>query len=642
MSNLAKQLVEQGNASMRSGRYQDALSKYQSALRLVPNHPGILSNCAVILERLNRLEEALANYDQVRRAAPPHPGILNNCGVVLNKLNRLPEALEMFDKALSLKPDFAEALNNRGNVLLKLRRPAEALKSYDRALAARPDHADTLYNRATCLHNLKRYKEAVDCLLAALKVAPDFAAARESLLYNRLNCCDWTDHEASCAAVIASIEAGQKSCDPFFFTSIARSPVAQLICARTFAQAEYGDATAALPWREDRREDRGERINIAYVSADFREHTGAHLMASVFEDHDRSRFHVTAISLGPGDGSEMRARLLRAFDSFVDVHGKNDRDVVDLMRKMNIDIAVNLSGYTAGHRTHIFAYRAAPIQVSFMAYSATMGAPFIDYILTDRHILPPRLEPTYTEIPARLPDCYMPSDRQKTIPGPKPTREQVGLPAAGFVFCAFNASYKLRPDMFAVWMRLLRNIDGSVLWLREENPTSTANLRAAAAAHGIDPDRLVFAARVSMDLHMARQMQADLFLDTFPYGGHTMVIDALWAGLPVLTLVGETFVSRVASSMLQTVGLPELITTSVEDYEALAQHLATHPVELAALRARLEVRRTTSPLFDMQRMTRHIERAFEGMVARHRRGEKPAPFDVAPLDVEPLPESKVL
>lgn len=633
MSNLAKQLVEQGNASMRSGRYQDALSKYQSALRLVPNHPGILSNCAVVLERLNRLEEALASYDQVRRAAPPHPGLLNNCGVVLNKLSRLPEALEMFDKALTLKPDFAEALNNRGNVLLKLRRPAEALKSYDRALAVRPDHADTLYNRATCLHNLKRYKEAVDCLLAALKVAPDFPAARESLLYNRLNCCDWTDHEASCEAVVASIEAGQKSSDPFFFTSIARSPEAQLTCARNFARAEYGEATAAVQWAEGA----SERINIAYVSADFREHTGAHLMASVFEDHDRSRFHVTAISLGPSDGSEMRARLTRAFDSFVDVHGKSDREIVTLMRKMNIDIAVNLSGYTAGHRTQIFADRAAPIQVSFMAYSATMGAPFIDYIITDRHILPPRLESTYTEIPARLPDCYMPSDRQKTLPGPKPTREEAGLPPAGFVFCAFNASYKLRPDMFAVWMRLLRNIDGSVLWLREENPTSTANLRAAAASLGVDPDRLVFAARVSMDLHMARQMQADLFLDTFPYGGHTMAIDALWAGLPVLTLAGETFVSRVASSMLQTIGLPELITTRIEDYEALAQRLATHPAELAALRARLEVQRMASPLFDMPRMTRHLERAFEVMRERHRRGEKPAPFDV-----EPFPDSKVL
>ena len=633
MSNLAKQLVEQGNASMRSGRYQDALSKYQSALRLVPNHPGILSNCAVILERMNRLEEALASYDQVRRTAPPHPGILNNCGVVLNKLNRLPEALDMFDKALTLKSDFAEALNNRGNVLLKLRRPAEALKSYDKALVVRPDHADTLYNRATCLHNLKRYKEAVDCLLATLKVTPDFAAARESLLYNRLNCCDWTDYEASCDAVVASIEAGQKSSDPFFFTSVARSPVAQLTCARNFARAEYGEATAAVQWAERQ----GERINIAYLSADFREHTGSHLMASVFEDHDRSRFHVTAISLGPGDDSEMRARLLRAFDSFVDVYEKSDREVVALMRKLNIDIAVNLSGYTAGHRTQIFADRAAPVQVSFMAYSATMGAPFIDYILTDRHILPPRLEPTYTETPARLPDCYMPSDRRRPFPGPKPTREQAGLPPAGFVFCAFNASYKLRPDMFAVWMRLLRNIDGSILWLREENPTSTANLRAAAASHGVDPDRLVFAARVSMDLHMARQMQADLFLDTFPYGGHTMAIDALWAGLPVLTLVGETFVSRVASSMLQTIGLPELITTRIEDYEALAHHLATHPAELAALRAKLEVQRTASPLFDTQRTTRHIERAFEVMLERHRRGEKPAPFDV-----EPFSDSKVL
>ena len=474
---LARQLVDDGNAAMRQERYDTALAKYRQALKLVPGHPGILNNCAVVLEKLNRLEEAYAAYEQVRRAMPNHPGVLNNCGVVLHKLGKLAEALDQFDRALAQKADYAEALNNRGNVLLKLLRPLEALNSYDRALALRPDHPETLHNRATPLQQLKRYEEAAASLSRAIELAPGLTAARERLFYNRLNYCDWTDYDSAAAAIVADMEAGQTSCDPFFFLGVGRSLAAQRQCAETFAAAEYPVVAAAPPRTRHRKDD---RIHIAYVSADFRQHAVAHLTASLFEDHDRRRFEVTGISLGPDDGSEMRQRLQRAFDRFVDVRGKSDHDVAELMRRLKVDIAINLNGYTEGHRTQIFAHRPASVQASYLGYSGTMGAPFIDYIIADSHVIPADLAAGYAEHVVRLPDSFMPSDRNRPIPGETPSRDTVGLPETGFVFCAFNAGYKMRPDVFGVWMKLLRQVDGSLLWLRDESPESTANLRRTA------------------------------------------------------------------------------------------------------------------------------------------------------------------
>jgi len=626
--NVAKQLVDQGNSLMRREQYEDALAKYQAALKLMPGHPGILNNCAVVFEKLNRLEEALAGYEQVRRAAPKHPGILNNCGVVLNKLNRLEAALDYFDRALALKSDYAEAFSNRGNVLVKLHRGHDALESYGRALALRPNHPETLHNRATLLERLERYDEAVADLERAFELSPELLASRERLFYHRLNCCDWTNYDDTSRAIVADIERGQKSCDPFFFLGVTPSLVAQLRCAQTFANLEHPEIFAPPPLHSSRHNG---RIHVAYVSTDFRQHAVAHLTASLFEDHDRERFDVTGISIGQDDRSDVRSRLQSAFDHFIDARAKSDGEIIRLMRQLQIDIAVNLNGYTSGHRTPIFAHRAAPIQVSYLGYSGTMGASFIDYIIADKHLIPTALEAGYDEHVVRLPDSYMPSDRKRPAPGQKPLRSDVGLPDKGFVFCAFNSSYKIRPDIFGIWMRLLRSIDDSVLWLRDENPKSTANLKREAEGHGVAVERLIFAPRVSIDLHLARHRQADLFLDTFPYGAHTTANDALWAGLPVVTLCGDTFASRVGASLLHAAGLPELIATSHSHYEALALELAKTPALLGGLRARLEQQRFKSALFDAGRYVRHLERAYNTMYERHKRGEPPRTFDVEPM-----------
>jgi predicted O-linked N-acetylglucosamine transferase (SPINDLY family) len=498
------------------------------------------------------------------------------------------------------------------------------LRAYATALQFMPSYPDALNNQGRTLHELKRYDEAAQSFARLLAAAPQQPYAPGMLLASRLHYCDWTNYEASSAAIVAAVERGERADVPFAFFAHALSPKAQLDCARLFVAAEY---PAGVPPLVAAPAERHARIRLAYVSSDFHEHATAYLMAELFETHDRSRFEVTGISYGPDDASPMRARLEAAFDHFVDARSMTDRAVAELMRDRGIDIAVDLKGYTAGNRAGIFAYRGAPLQVAYLGFPATMGAPFVDYVIADRHIVPPELEAGYSEKIARLPGSYQVNDRKRRIAEIVPSRADAGLPAEGFVFCSFNNSYKIRPDAFAVWMRLLREVEGSVLWLLDDTAAAVARLKAAAEGHGISSSRLVFAPRVPLDQHLARHRLADLFLDTFPVNAHTTASDALWAGLPLVTLQGETFASRVASSVLAGVGLPELVTQRWPDYEALALKLARDPQALARLKAHLESTRLTAPLFDTDRFRRHIENAYVTMYERSLKGEAPATFD---------------
>jgi predicted O-linked N-acetylglucosamine transferase (SPINDLY family) len=401
----------------------------------------------------------------------------------------------------------------------------------------------------------------------------------------------------------------------------------QLQCARLWAAHEALPAPTPL-WRGEPY--RHEKIRIAYVSADFHAHATSVLMAGVFERHDRNRFELVALSFGPDDGSEMRARVKNAFDRFVDVREKSDAEIAALMRQWEIDIAVDLKGYTKDHRSGIFAFRPAPIQATYLGYPGTMGAPYVDYIIADATVIPDEHRPYYAEQVAYLPDSYQCNDSRGTFTDDSVTRAQAGLPEAGFVFCCFNRNYKIAPDTFALWMRLLRDAPSSVLWLLEDNPDAKRNLEREAEAHGMASGRLVFAQRVSASEHLARHRLADLLLDTQPYGAHTTASDALWAGLPVLTALGTTFASRVAASLLNAVGLSELIADSLEAYEASALRLARHPDALVAIKNKLAANRDNCPLFDTARFTRNLESAYVAMWQRRQRGEPPRSFSVEP------------
>ena len=585
------------------------------------------SNLGLALLALNRPEEALASFELSLKLRPGVPASIVNRGNALLALNRPAEALADFDQAIAIQPNFILAHNNRGNTLRVLGRAEEALRAYATALQFMPSYPDALNNQGRTLHELKRYDEAAQSFARLLALAPQQPYAPGMLLASRLHYCDWTNYEASSSAIVAAVERGERADVPFAFFAHALSPKAQLDCARLFVAAEYPAGVTPLVTATAPVE-RHARIRLAYVSCDFHEHATAYLMAELFETHDRGRFEVTGISYGPDDASPMRARLEAAFDHFIDARSMTDRAVAELMRDRGIDIAVDLKGYTAGNRAGIFAYRGAPVQVAYLGFPATMGAPFIDYVIADRQIVPPELEAGYSEKIARLPDSYQVNDRKRRIAEIAPSRADAGLPAEGFVFCSFNNSYKIRPDAFAVWMRLLREVDGSVLWLLDDTAAAVARLKAAAEGHGVSSSRLVFAPRVPLDQHLARHRLADLFLDTFPVNAHTTASDALWAGLPLITLQGETFTSRVASSVLAAAGLSELVVRNWPDYEALALKLARDPQALARLKAHLESNRLTAPLFDTDRLRRHIESAYATMYERCLRGEAPATFDV--------------
>lgn len=432
--------------------------------------------------------------------------------------------------------------------------------------------------------------------------------------------CDWCNFDSECTHLISSIRNGSLNTAPFPFLMIPSSSDDQLQCAKLWVANNF-DLADRLIWQGGRYDH--DRIRIAYLSADFHGHATGYLIAELFEIHDRSRFELIAFSFGPEDQSEMRQRLSAAFDKFIDVRNASDREVATLARKFEVDIAVDLKGFTTDSRTGVFALRAAPVQVSYLGYPGTMGADYIDYLIADRVLIPAASQKYFAEKIAYLPNSYQVNDRRRRIAEKILTRAELGLPADAFVFCCFNNNYKITPAVFECWMRLLKQVEGSVLWLFEDNASAASNLRKEAQARGLNPERLVFARRMALPEHLARHRLADLFLDTLPCNAHTTASDALWAGLPVLTQIGETFAGRVAASLLTAIGLPELITSTPQAYEDLAIELATNSEKLAAIKRKLADNRLTTPLFDTKLFAKHIEAAYTTMHERCRAGLPP-------------------
>ena len=621
-------LNNRGDALLHLKRPDEALASFDLALRLQPDYVDSINGCGKALLDLDRPEEALAKYDRALKLRPDSLEALHDRGNVLLKLRRLEEALASFEGALAINPDYVNALHNRSTALWNLGRLEEALASWDRALAIEPDNVDALYGRGCALGYRQSHEEAVADFKKLIAISPTRDYARGWLLDMQLHCCEWADYDQSVARITEGVRAAGRAVSPFKFAAISESAVDQLRCSQVYAADNYPAAPQPV-WRGERY--RHDRIRVAYLSADFHEHVTAYCVAELFEKHDRARFETAGISLCPDIPSKMRSRLKGAFERFVDVHHKSDREVANMLRELEIDIAVDLNGYTTGSRTGIFAMRPAPLQVNYLAYPGTMGTDFIDYILADRWVIPEEDRGCYTENVVYLPDSYQIHESRRGIADRTPTRAEAGLAEQAFVFCTFNNNSKLSPVVFDVWMRLLDKVEGSVLWLMANSAAAARNLVREAAHRGVAPDRLVFASKTYHGEHLARLPLADLALDTLPYNGHVTTSDALWAGLPVLTSLGTTFAGRVAASLLNAAGLPELITRSLPEYEALALKLATQPAELAALRAKLARKRATCYLFDTDRSRRHIESAFITMWERHQRGAPPASFSVQPV-----------
>jgi predicted O-linked N-acetylglucosamine transferase (SPINDLY family) len=617
-----------GMALVRLGQPQEALASFDAAIACTPELADAHGNRGDVLAELGRPAEAVESYDRALRIYPDSMENWCNRGAALLDLGRHVDALACYDRAIALKPDFAEAHFNRGSALNRLARYEEALLAYERALTLRPDLVEALFDRGGILVRFERHGEAIACYERVLAIAPHYPEAAEELANCHLLTCDWNKTARFARDLSGRIADGRSVISPFMLLGFPATAAELLTCTERFV-AHKLQKLPKVP--RPRTAGHGGKIRLAYLSADFRHHATAYLVAGLFELHDRDRFDVIGMSFGPDDRSEVRARLVRGFDRFVDVSSASDREAVKLLHELDVDIVVDLKGHTAGARLAILAARPAPLQVSYLGYPGTMGVDFIDYVIADRIVLPLVQQPFYPEKIVHLPDSYQINDSKRQIASRIPARRELGLPEQAFVFCCFNNNWKINAAMFDIWMRLLRAVDGSVLWLFRSNDLATANLRVEAKARGVDPARLVFAPFLDLPDHLARLKRAELFLDTLPCNAHTTASDALWAGLPVLTCIGGTFAGRVAASLLNGAGLPELVTSSLDEYEALALKLARDPPLLQSIQRKLEQNRQSCPLFDTDRFRRHIEAAYATMWEMHRRGESPRSFSVDPI-----------
>jgi predicted O-linked N-acetylglucosamine transferase (SPINDLY family) len=578
------------------------------------------------LHRAGEHEKAERLYREIIRADPANYEALHRLAFLHGQRGRWEDAQSLMARAIELNPRAVDAQFLRGTALQKLHRHGEAVACFDRALALNPGLAEVRLNRAASLYRLRRYEEAGDDYGRLLENAPDYPFARGNRLFCRLQCCDWRSLEDDTAAVATAMRAGKRVIAPFDAKALFLSAADELACARIWAADQHAGPATFSPPPERGRDS---IIRIAYVSADFREGPLGTLMPGVFERHDRRRVETIGVSIGTDDGSAMRRRFEQAFGRFIDAGAKSDAEIASLLREMEIDIAVDLMGFTEGGRPGIFKHRPAPIQVNYLGYPGTVGGDWLDYLIADRVVVPDEQRRFYAEEIVYLPGTFLPRDTVSNASPAPITRADEGLPGQCFVFACFNNTYKINPLMFDIWMRLLHAVEGSVLWLPESNRAAMQNLVREANVRGVASERLVFAPfRKSPEQHLARLSLADLFLDTLPYNAHTTASDALWAGLPVLTCLGATFAGRVAASMLRSLEIPELITQSPGEYETVALRLARDAEALRAIRDKLGRHRTTRPTFDEGRFARNLETAYVTMWERHQRGERPASFAV--------------
>ncbi len=619
-------LVAGGRQAQRARRYDEALDCFNKALALEPSHLEALANRGSVLGTLGRFAEALADYRRALTLSPNHAMLLFNQGNALSRLGRLDEALESYNRAIAADPKVPEIWNNRGNILRDLKQPDEAIKSYDWALLLRPEYARALYNRGNILWVEKRLIEfAWQDFEKAYALEPESDNLRGDLLHLRMHVGDWRDFDSLKREVDRAVRAGRKAVGPFAYQAISGSPADLKTCSEIYA----ADRHPARPPLVTQAWKNHKKIRVGYLSGEFRQQATSFLTAGLYEAHDKDRFEIIAFDSGLSDGSGLRLRLEKAFDRFVDISRLGDEEAAQAILAEEIDILVNLNGYFGENRMNVFARRPAPVQVNYLGFPATLGAPYIDYILADRIVIPQHEQHFYSERIAWLPDCYQANDSKRAEAG-QSNRAAHGLPEDGFVFCSFNQTYKLTPHVFASWMRILRQVPGSVLWLLEGNAHFPGNIRREAQAAGVAPERIMFAPMQDLPDHLARMTLADLFLDTAPYNSHTTGSDALWAGLPLLTCRGTTFPGRVAESLLTAIGLPELVAADIAAYEKLAVKLATEPDQLRALRRRLEQNRRSASLFDTARFTRQVEKAYQTMWEISQARLPPRSFAVPP------------
>ena len=611
--NSANTIFEIAINYAENGRVKDALEIFECLKISVKNEVQIPYNLGCLYITQGNYQSAYKNFYEALAISPNDIAALVNCASALHEINRFEEAISYFDIALSLESTYAQAWCNKGNTLRALKRFDDAIAHYDKALSLKPDDHDAWSNKGNAMHELKRYYEAIAHYDKALTLKPDIDWASGDLLHTKMKICSWSGLAESLEDISKKVVANEKVTNPFALLALNDDIFLHKQSSEIYIQSRYPFNPVLEPIV---KRPQSQKIRVGYFSADFKNHPVSLLTAELFELHDKNRFEITAFSFGVDDKSPMRLRLSQAFNSFIDVSDISDLGIAELSRNLQIDIAVDLGGHTQSSRTGIFSYRAAPIQIGYIGYLGTMGAEYYDYLLAGKTTIPDELQKFYSEKIVYLPS-YQVNDRKRTISERQYTRKELGLPETGFVFCCFNHNYKILPSTFDSWMRILNTVEGSILFLYADNERAKTNLIDEASLRGVDSARLVFGGRIPTEEYLARYRVCDLFLDTFPYNAGTTASDALWVGLPVLTLMGQSFASRMAASLLNAIGLPELITDTQEEYEALAIELGLNPKKLADAKLKLASNRLTTPLFDTPLFTRYLEAVYQKMMERY-------------------------
>ena len=603
-----------GAAFSELKRFDDAIECYNYALELNPNYVDVYYNCGNVLCDLDRLEDALVSYDHAIQLNPNYAEAYNNRGVALRDLGRLEDALVSYDHAIQLNPNYAEAYNNRGVALRELGWFAEALESSDRAIELNLNYAEAYNSRGITLRELGRLEDALLNSYKAIQLKPDIDYLMGNLFQTKIQLCDWQDYQQLHDQLIKNTKEQKRVSTPFIMLALTEDAQVQRQSAEIYAKDNY-PVSKFVPI--SRVLSQHQKIRIGYFSADFHNHATMHLMAELFEHHDKNKFELYGFSFGPYSEDDWRKRVELCFDQFIDVAKKSDVEIALLARDLEIDIAIDLKGFTRDERAGIFALKAAPIQVNYLGYPGTIGSEYMDYIIADPILIPKDNLEFYSEKVVYIPYSYQVNVKNRVISKRNLSRQDAGLPNEAFVFCSFNNNHKITPSTFDSWMRILKSVEGSVLWLFKSNDIAVKNLKKEAELRGVDSERLFFASFIPVEEHLRRIQLADLFLDTLPYNAHTTASDALRVGLPIVTLMGESFASRVAAGLLNTVDLADLITTKRQDYESLAIELANNPEKLQAIKNKLIKNVQTSPLFNSELFTLHLELAYKEMYQRY-------------------------
>jgi protein O-GlcNAc transferase len=596
-----------GTALRDQGDLVASINSYKQAIQIKPDYADAYYNMGISFKEHGDLAASINSYKQVLKINPDYADAYYNMGISFKEHGDLAASINSYKQVLKINPDYADAYLNMGNSLRDQGDLTAAIDSYKQSLKIEPSNADAYFNMGNSLRDQGDLTAAIDSYKQSLKIKPDYHVARAAKLYQQAHICDWIGIETD-ENLISALGISTQKISPFELLALEDSPNRHRLRSEIYAKNDFPQKSLSL---EARPVQKPKRLRVGYFSADFHNHATMYLMAKIFETHNSEAFEIYAYSFGHQSNDEMRQRLVKAVDVFKDVNELADQDVAKLVMQDQIDIAVDLKGYTKSSRTGIFAYRPAPIQINYLGYPGTMGADYIDYIVVDKIVVPAEYQDGYSESIIQLPNSYQVNDNTRVISDRLMYKSQLGLPESGIVFCCFNNSYKISREEFNIWMRVLGKVQGSVLWLLKVNKFAEENLRKEAEKRGISGDRLVFAEKLPQGEHLARQRLADLFLDTFNYNAHTTASDALWAGLPVVTKLGKGFAARVAGSLLNAIGLPELITETIEDYEALILELAANPQRLAALKEKLATNRLSAPLFDTELFTKHLEDGYE-------------------------------